>query len=167
MGVFVNLSIGKVLPQVDLISPRVDEGSICAAELGPEMVAPENGPAETVYSLENPIEGVIFTYQYPSPYCPTTRIEVGRFGRFGRRMGSTVGRVGDSHVKVAGRPLRPVIHLEVLAWDDPMKYFGNPFLNLPIEDLAVEGVSSVYIVRREVNEYKGVWIRHGLSLFGC
>ena len=70
-------------------------------------------------------------------------------------MGSHVGRVGDSHVKVAGRPLRPVIHLEVLARVDPMKYSGNPLLDLPVEDLAIEGVSSVDIVRREVNEYKG------------
>ena len=131
------------------------------------MVAPENGPSETACSLENPIEGIIFTYQYPSPYCPTSRIEVGRFGRFWGRMGPHVGRVGDSHVKVAGRPLRPVFHLEVLARDDPMKYSGNPLLDLPVEDLAVEGVSSVDIVRRKVNKYKGVWLRHGSSLSGC
>ena len=107
MGVFVNLSIGKVLPQIDLISPRVKKRSVCAAELGPKMVPPENGPSETVCSLENPIEGIIFTYQYPSPYCPTSRIEVGRFGRFWGRMGPHVGRVGDPHVKVAGRPCDP------------------------------------------------------------
>ena len=77
-----------------------------------------------------------------------------------------MGGGGDPHVQGASRALVAVGQLEVLAGNNSVEEPGDAFLYLPAEDFAVERVSRVYVVGREVYEYEGVWVSHVVHLGG-
>jgi hypothetical protein len=69
-------------------------------------------------------------------------------------------------VQVARGPLGAVVELEVLARDDTGEEVLDAVLDLPVEDLGVEGASGVHIVGRKVDEDQDVRVRHVTPLFG-
>jgi hypothetical protein len=131
------------------------------------VIAPELGAAEADRSFEDALERVVVANENPGPHSPATRVEAGRFLRSARRTWAHVGRVGDTHVEVAARPLRTIIDLLILTRNDPRKGVGDAVFDLPVENLGVEGASGVDVIRREVDEDERVWICHGAPLNRC
>ena len=101
VGLIVGLSIGEVLPEHDLIAPRVDERRIAAAELRPVVLAPQLGRSKTHSGFKDAFEGVIFADENPCPQCTAARIQMGRLGRIGILVRTQVGSIRNPHMEVA------------------------------------------------------------------
>ena len=66
----------RCCPQHDLVAPRVHERCVGAAELGPEVVAPQLGATEPDRRFEDAFERVVLAHHDPGPDGTTARVEV-------------------------------------------------------------------------------------------
>ena len=166
VGVGILLDALEVLPQHHLVAPRVAERGVGAAELLPEVVAPELGRPVLDRSVHDPVHRVVVAHEEPGPGGAPTVVELLGLGR-PPRVGSGRGGVVDPHVEVAGRTLAAVVDLEVLARDDPLEDAGDPVLDLPAEHGLVEPLAGFDVVDRDVDEDQDVGVRraHAPTLF--